>query len=121
MARFSVIGCGGIGLALVLLLLPLYLLPTYWVHIPAAIDWIVYPRVLKNHEVRWTPGAVTRKSNQPNIIVILADDLGMPALGLLFSLSPQAITTSPFMALVLLLVAFKHQILIPLLTLVSHS
>jgi hypothetical protein len=72
MAR-SIIRC---GFVVSLLVLPFYLLPTYWVHLPAALDWILFPRVLQNHEIQWSPGVASRESNKPNIIIILADDLG---------------------------------------------
>lgn len=53
-------------------------LPRYWIYIPAILDMILYPDVIQNQPVFWKKSnkQIPNKENHPNIVVILADDLG---------------------------------------------
>jgi hypothetical protein len=72
----------GCGIFVLSVLICSYLLPFYWVYIPAVIDSILYPAPIPNYEIQWSVPDSTnqfrpKKFDHPNIIVILADDLGL--------------------------------------------
>lgn len=49
----------------------------YWIWIPVFIDYLKFPNTLPNQAVQWTYSAATSSNHsEPNIVVILADDLG---------------------------------------------
>ncbi len=54
----------------------------YWIWIPALLDYIKYENVLPNMQVKWSTNTKhnyikdSSNSNRPNIVLILADDLG---------------------------------------------
>lgn len=66
-----------IAFAIIAILFKLFL--TYWVWIPAFLDLLTFPMVLPNAPVNWRKNEFKNKGNEskPNIIVILADDLGI--------------------------------------------
>src|SRR5258707_6093850 len=47
----------------------------YWYYLPGLIDRIKDP-VYANRPVRWAPGPTTAPAHKPNVVFILADDLG---------------------------------------------